>query len=269
MYRLVVKNIQSIQRAEIIINNTSILIGNNDAGKSTVLKILYSVVVSKVKNIKIQRILEQELDNYIFKNNGATGEIKLYKDENLVYHLDIKSLENKIEFYENTSDLDEIQYNDIIYIKNCNVYEFEQVWEHILKNDNIKYSTKDLILKLSQIENQKGKKFINIIENILKYSDEDTLILIEEPEQNLHLNKMKMLVEILKRKEKNNDIIFTTYNSLILNHLISDSEIFLAEKKEGNINIKLITNSEKIFRQYINPYTELRKSRVQDLFDEI
>ena len=268
MYRLVVKNIQSIQRAEIIINNTSILIGNNDAGKSTVLKILYSVVVSKVKNIKIQRILEQELDNYIFKNNGATGEIKLYKDENLVYHLDIKSLENKIEFYENTSDLDEIQYNDIIYIKNCNVYEFEPVWEHILKNDNTKYSTKDLILKLNKIDNLSGKKYINIIKYMLEYSDKETLILIEEPEQNLHLNEIKGLVELFKMRS-NKDIIFTTYNNLILNYLVHDSEIFFAKKKEGNINIKVIINTEEIFRQYIKPYTEFRKVRFEDILDKV
>ena len=268
MYRLVIKNIQNIESAEIFIDGISVIIGVIERARITFLTILYSIVVSKVKKVKIENILVKELQSYILKNGEKSGEIKLYKDEKLIYELCIIAESDSIKFDERKNNLAECEYSEIIYLDINDIYDLEGIWEYILNSRKIKDSMKDLILKIKESENIKRKNRLELIETLITDLDrkEKALVLIEEPMLGLHLKKVKELVKILK-KSKNVDIVFTTENSLLINYLISEDKIFLAEEKMGGINIKLNTNNEEILRSYIEPFTELRRLKFKNILE--
>ena len=267
MYKLTIENFQDIGKVEIIIEQISIILGTKENINSTILKILYALVAAKINKIKIEEILEKEIESYTVKN-GEIGEIKLYRRENLIYYIQIKLINGKIKVFEIENSLKLLAYKEVIYVNQNDVYALEGIWEEILILEKINPSLKDIILRIKKSKNIKSKNRLELIEYLITGLNESqkALLLIDEPSVGLHLNKVKEFVKILKRS-KNIDIVFTTENSLLINYLISDSKIFVAEEQEGGINIKLTTNNEEILRPYIEPFTELRKLKFKNILE--
>ncbi|MGL4992215.1 MAG: AAA family ATPase [Sarcina sp.] len=369
IYKLIIKDIQAIHYAEVLIDGISAIVGENNLGKSTINKILYALVKAskdmksdqndnlasnmiktyfdnpnsesaiKVKeklngkNIVLNDIEMDIYENIIDLNDGIInvrkqtyfsniflnelsspvvnrgrefGEIILYKNEKVIFDIDIKDSENGMQFNEKINYLKELDYDDVTYLEIADILPLYPVWGDILNSSTIKSSMKDIIVKTMKFNNEnlefnndslvymggrllyktksKGAtRFINInnigdgykrlsllnslIDN--KIVKKNTLFLLEEPEVGIHPKKMKEVVSIIKKLSKDMDIVFTTHDNLLINNFINEIKIFKATGDtasqgvlECNTIIKQCNKSEEILRPYIEPLTELRKSKL-------
>ena len=266
MYKLIIKNIQSIKYAELKNKGITVITGENNLGKSLILKIFYSLVAAKVKEEKVEKILLSEINGFIIKNNENKGIIKLYKNNNLIYDLEITKNKEQISFNEIINNLNVIEYKDVIYLNGIsNICDFEGVWDILLLKNEVKYSLKDTILKLKEFNNKIDiSKRIDIIKILIENSNSKTLFLIEQPESSLHLNKIEELVKILRTVSDDSNLIITTYNSLLINYLIKEN-IYLAIKEDKGSIVKENKSIKEILEPHIEPRTKLRKEKFKKI----
>lgn len=210
-------------------------------------------------------ILTEELASPLINRGADCGKIRLFKGNMLIYSVEIY-LNNS--FMEKVNDLRKFDYNDVTYVEMNDILSLYPVWGDILSSKSIKHSTKDIIKKLMLVngsnkntgdslvyignklnyktKDEKGNGTLVNINNIgdgykrlalLRTIIEDkklfnnNLLLIEEPEVGVHLNKIEDIARMLKgAEEMSTDIVFTTHDSLLVNHLISNIDIYMATR---------------------------------------
>ncbi|URZ15815.1 AAA family ATPase [Clostridium felsineum] len=89
---------------------------------------------------------------------------------------------------------------------------------------------------------------VNILAlTIALYFQKDTgIIIIEEPERNLHPQLMRKIIELAKDKSINKQIIITTHNSEFVKNAELDSLLFAKRKENGFTSISKPVNDEKV-----------------------
>jgi AAA15 family ATPase/GTPase len=105
-----------------------------------------------------------------------------------------------------------------------------------------KLADKSLLFKLKETYSQKeyipasliSDGTINIAALILAlYFDKNSLIIIEEPERNIHPHLMSRVVNMMKDASKNKQIIVTTHNPEMIKHADIKDILILSRDEEG------------------------------------
>ena len=119
-----------------------------------------------------------------------------------------------------------------------------------------------------------GFKRLSILNTLINNKCKKTLILLEEPEVGIHPNKIKVINDILIKASENNTVVFTSHSNLLISYLMRKSNIHSAtnSNKDSNIMecatvIKYTEDKSEILDQYIEPLTELRLSKSNELLD--
>jgi predicted ATPase len=118
-----------------------------------------------------------------------------------------------------------------------------------------KFADRSLLVRLKEIYSK--DKFLpaslisdgtlNITALILAlYFEEKSLIIIEEPERNIHPHLLSKVLEMMKEVSKRKQIIVTTHNPEILKHTQLDDILFIARDKEGFSKISRPYESEQV-----------------------
>lgn len=114
--------------------------------------------------------------------------------------------------------------------------------DKIIKKINIKFNGID-IKKLS--EGEKKLILIHTITNLL--ADDKTLILLDEPDAHIHIERKKEIVDIIDRD--GNFTVFTTHSPTILNYIKNENIRIIRDTKNNS--------SEVIFLDKINALSEI------------
>ncbi len=118
-----------------------------------------------------------------------------------------------------------------------------------------KFADRSLLVRLKEIYSK--DKFLpaslisdgtlNITALILAlYFEEKSLVIIEEPERNIHPHLIYKVMEMMKEVSKRKQIIVTTHNPEILKHTQLNDILFIARDKEGFSKISRPSESDQV-----------------------
>jgi len=260
---LEVKNFKTLKDFKIDFNaNFNVIVGENNTGKSNILSILNRITVnksefnendiSKINNTERKKpeftlktsksTFKRQNGKYYIKNDDKTKEtfIKRLEKINLIY-VDIQNQYNNLiekvikEYNELENQAKEtfasqinIDFTDVMGIGN-NIY---------LKDEAIyvidKYAdTSNLIFKSSGI--QRVVLIICLITLFkVKNRINNYILLIDEPEGNLHVKAQKKMFNLLKEFSEENQVIISTHSTVFMKELDLDSINYLdRDKKTG------------------------------------
>lgn len=313
-YKLIIKNIQAIEYAEIEIDSITGIVGNNNLGKSTINKILFSLVKTKVElatldgreglrqivstyfkgeekekhvnkiieymyngNVELNEIekeivlnvqdiadgfnlinkstgfsrhLTMELTPPILRFGSEEGEIKLYKTNNLIYHVGITNNEELFDkektikvndslwFREYCNKLLEFEYEDVTYLELNDILTMYPIWGEILVSGKMKASTKDTIRKLMKCDDS-GTNDIRASENTLIYVGKKLFYKTENKLININSigDGFKRLAQL---------------KTLIRNSIISEKTLLLLEEPEVGIHANKLIEMVKMLEELRN-----------------
>lgn len=80
----------------------------------------------------------------------------------------------------------------------------------------------------------------------LYFNDKDNIIILEEPERNLHPKVIKQLVEMLNEVSNDKQIIITTHNAEIVRNSNLQDIICIKREKNGSTSISKPSNNKRI-----------------------
>ncbi|WP_297438155.1 AAA family ATPase [uncultured Clostridium sp.] len=213
---------------------------------------------------------------------------------------------------EELNELSFFKYKKTVYIDASDLMILTPVWGELLREDKIRESIKqtiNMMMKFSDLKemgfdslvylNNKlmykviskegvpefldinsvgdGYKRIALLNSTVKYINEilikkerETLFLIEEPEIGVHPKRIEEIAKIIRTAGI--DIVFTTHDSLLVNMLMEDMDVFKATVEEEGVindgtNIELVDKAEDILMQYLEPLTEFRKAQFEKILE--
>ncbi|MBA2860856.1 AAA family ATPase [Methanococcus maripaludis] len=109
---------------------------------------------------------------------------------------------------------------------------------------------------------------INIIAMIIALFFEDNmLVIIEEPERNLHPKLMSKLVGLLRDASRNKQIILTTHNPELVKYAGLDSLIFISRNKLGCSQLKKVSKDDKFIKSFLGNHVGLDKIYIENLLE--
>ena len=265
-----ISDFRQISDAEITVKKINIVGGVNSSGKTTLSKILYSILKSQIADESLDYLLDSEDlsdltdDNVSFEADFTPSEI-FYIDNISVWDL---------------KDLEMLRVDHISHIKDA------------LEEENTS-SSSQVLDKISEIiENDSmdsrivstGIKEISIIQTLLQNNKlkENSFLIIDEPESSLHPEWEIKYAEILVLlvKELNIHIYLNSHSPMFIEaislysqyyDLINDTSFYLTEKQEnGKFNFKKINpkNMGEVYENLTKPYDELDKLKAKILFKE-
>lgn len=274
---LKIRNFQIIESADIQFNGLTVIAGENDTGKTTIGKILFS----EIRNILLK------------KNSKRINEIEFrIENENLGFPIFIDSPDflSKFNYLKNTMALSQ-QYqlnfslpdevgDLVLRISQPKVLDRRQKLFQIIKKlirgevyydllkDNIFYKKKDLKLDMDQTSN--GIKMFGFLQMLIlnETIKEGSTLIFDEPEVHLHpkwqLEYAKIIVSLVKGGVK---VLVTSHSPYMIEALelyarkenIS-AEFYLANKvNETSIIDNVNNNLEKIYRKLAEPISDLEE----------
>ncbi|WP_300758229.1 AAA family ATPase [uncultured Brachyspira sp.] len=262
--RLKISNFAKIEKADIKIDGITVICGDNDTGKSTIGKILFSIFnYEDFKNERIEkdfrRKLYQTLIRYIFKN-----EIKHYYFEimdNIFYNIDYPC-------------------NDINRDKLFNILKIN-IPDKIINNinDETIYKVADDILKVMHVSEDKLKfqimsdYFGNIFENQINNLFNKNV----NAELELKIKEQKMNIEFKNDEcikfESDFNIIHNAFyidNPFIINYINSDidTDNFILEKtiydfiSDDNKNVFDSVNNKEILEKVYDVFNSVMNAKI-------
>lgn len=224
--KLKISNFAKIEKADINIDGITVICGDNDTGKSTIGKILFSIFnYDNFKKVRIRndfrRKLYQSLIRYIFKN----------KIEHHYFEI-MDNIFNNVDYPYNEINRDKL-YN--ILKKNIPDKIFQNM------NDETIYKAADDILKVMSISEDKLKFQImsDYFGNIFEYQINNLLNKNENAELELEIKNQKMNIEFKNDEcvkfDSDFNIIHNAFyidNPFIINYINSDidTDNFILEK---------------------------------------
>ena len=78
------------------------------------------------------------------------------------------------------------------------------------------------------------------------YFEENDVVIIEEPERNIHPHLISRIVEMMKEVSKNKQIIVTTHSPEVVRHAGLDNILLVSRNKEGYSNISRPSEKEEV-----------------------
>ena len=263
--KIKLNDVGSINNADIDISKINVVGGVNSSGKSIVSKLLYCYLKSEKDDESLEFLMDSEgLAN--LKDCDITFESDLDVQE--VFYIDnISILDLK--------NLDILRVDHIIHIKEALENEdfsakFSRIHE-ILKNDCTNLSAA-------------GIKQIGIIDILLRNSSikENSFLIIDEPESNLHPEWQIRIAQILTILAKEMDIyiylnshspMFVEAISLYAQYydLLDDTSFYLTQKRtDGKFDFRKINpkNMGDVYEDLTKPYDELDKLKAEIIFKE-
>jgi predicted ATPase len=78
------------------------------------------------------------------------------------------------------------------------------------------------------------------------YFEENDVVIIEEPERNIHPHLISRIVEMMKEVSKNKQIIVTTHSPEVVKHAGLDNILLVSRNKEGYSNISRPGEKEEV-----------------------
>ena len=85
----------------------------------------------------------------------------------------------------------------------------------------------------------------------LYFQDKSEIVIIEEPERNIHPKLLGMVVQMAKDVAMQKQVIFTTHNPEILNNSTLESIRFIQRNKNGFSVVSTPANNERV-KTFIN-----------------
>ena len=246
--KLTISNIGKLKHAEVEINGITVIAGENDTGKSTVGKVLWSIFNGFYK-----------INEQIFMEKQDTIE-KIIFDEflNSMYRSDMGYLDpfyNEKEEKENIKKLSKQIVNDFEIMKNDDEKFKKYLMEFMKKiiyhsvDDNL-YDVIDEIIKVLRLENTRIshtvvtkkllKEFNNQINNIYLKSEAEMELIIKD-------KSLKIVIEDNKVKDLKENIYVNTVVFYIENpHIIDEIEEISLEKIKFSHKEQLINSLLKL-----------------------
>ena len=261
-----VKNIYSINNAEMDIAKINVVGGVNGSGKSTLSKLLYCCLKSEIVDeppnylINIEGLYNLDGGDFNFESDFTPSEI-FYIDN--ISILDLK-------------DLDILRVDHIIHIKDA-------LEEDVKVNSSEMLSRIQEIIKADEL-NSSGIKEIGIIQILLQNDKlkENSFLIIDEPESSLHPEWEIKYAEILVllAKKLNIHIYLNSHSAMFIEaislysqyyDMLNETNFYLTEKQDnGKYNFKKINpkNMGEVYENLTRPYDELDKLKAKILFKE-
>lgn len=255
-----------INRADISVSKINVVCGVNSCGKSTVSKLLYCRLKSKINNESMDYLLDSEgLKNGNFTFSGDLNPSDVFYIDNLSI-MDLK-------------DLDILRVDHIVHIKEA-------------LEDDEKIGSSEILSKIENIigcecqdsKNSSGIKEIGIIQTLLKNNKlkENSFLIIDEPESSLHPEWEIRFAEILVAlvKDLNINIYLNSHSAMFIEAvslyaqyygLLDDTTFYLTQKQSnGKYDFKKIDpkNMGEVYENLTGPYDELDKLKAKILFEE-
>lgn len=260
---LKINDVGVINEADIEINKINVVGGVNSSGKTTASKILYCYLKSPESPQKL-------LENEGFSNIDS-GNIKFKSDST---------------------------FSDIFYLESISILDLKD--SYILGLDHINHikeclevqkqtSSSNMVSEIQKIINDDcyssaGIKQIGVIQILLENNSlcENSFLIIDEPESNLHPDWQIKFAEILVLlvKELNITLYLNSYSPIFIEavslysqyyDLLDQTNFYLTKKQENNkFNFKKINpkNMGEVYENLTRPYDELDKLKARILFKE-
>lgn len=257
--KLQINDIGAINNADIDINRINVVGGVNSSGKSIASKLLYCY-------LKSEDLLENEGFSNIKKDNVKFTSNEKFSD--IFYLESISILDLK--------DYKILNLDHIKHIKGC----LE------LENQNL---SSDIVSKIKNVIQEDcyssaGIRQIGVIQILLENGSlkENSFLIIDEPESNLHPDWQIKFAEILVllSKELNITLYLNSYSPIFIEAislyaqyygLINETNFYLTEKQSnGKFNFKKISpkNMGEVYENLTKPYDTLDKLKAKIIFKE-
>ncbi|MCR8685566.1 AAA family ATPase [Campylobacter ureolyticus] len=278
--KLSLKNIGKLKNAEIEINGITIIAGENDTGKSTISKSLYSIfnafykIDAKMNEEKkeeirhqifrLKRLLENDISNgfvdgYLARNRHIAGEVQVQKITKQIYD----------EFRKNNQ---QISHETILHIlsenglkiishKNQNADEQDSLVDSIIQLINIdEYEHMQRI-----IQRQFDNEFYRQVNNLYLDSQGKISLCIKNQYIDLRSVKNKMQIDKHYNIDINTKVPYID-NSLVLENL-GYHDIFINNKHSENLRLMLRNNkSASAIKEII---TEKRLDKILNKLNDV
>ncbi|MBQ2665591.1 AAA family ATPase [Methanobrevibacter sp.] len=264
-FNLKLKDVRSINLADINIAKINVVGGVNGSGKSTISKLLYCYLKSEKDDESFDFLMDSE-DLQDIKDSKITFESDFIPSD--IFYIDNLSILD-------LKDLEIFRVDHIIHIKEAledegsNSSEILSKIREIIKTDSL-YSA--------------GIKEIGIIQILLQNNKlkENSFLIIDEPESSLHPEWEIKYAEILVllAKELNIHIYLNSHSPMFIEaislysqyyDLLRDTNFYLTQKQSnGKYNFKKISpkNMGEVYENLTRPYDELDKLKAKILFKE-
>lgn len=267
---LKLNNIGPINQADINIAKINVVGGVNSSGKSLISKILYCYLKSQK---------EDESFDYLMDSEGLSD----FKDSDIAFENELNPTE--IFFIESISMLD-LKDLDILRVDHINTIK------EALENDEEKpnQEIKEILDKIQNIikrdcskADSAGIKEIGIIQILLQNNKlkENSFLIIDEPEANLHPSWQIKFAEILVLLAKDLDIhiylnshspIFIEAVSLYAQYydLLNQTNFYLTQEIDDKYDFRKINPKSLglVYENLTEPYDELDRLKAKILFKE-
>ena len=257
--KLEIRDVGVINRADIEIGRINVVGGANSSGKTVASKLLYCYLKS-----------ENLLENEGFANINR-GNVRLISNETFsdIFYLESVSILD-------LKDLSILNLDHIRHIKEC------------LERENENRSS-DIVSKIKNIIKEDcyssaGIRQIGVIQILLENGSlgENSFLIIDEPESNLHPDWQIRFAEILVllTKELNVTLYINSYSPIFIeaislyaqyHDLIGNTNFYLTKKQvNGRFNFKKINprNMGEVYEDLTRPYDELDRLKAEILFRE-
>lgn len=252
--KLEINNFSKIKKADIQINGITVICGDNNTGKSTVGKILFSIFDSnKDKYQKIKEELFKEITSIFINNNIDVCQYEHYISKKILK--EVYSIIKEINYFKNTDNV------SIDSIKNIVQKIFDYSFYDFLRNTSTnKIETYDNIIDniSNDIEKTLRNPYNKIMQEVSKrYFNE----IFKNQINNLHQKESTASLELeIKNKKmnidfKNNECIkFEEEFDIINNIYYIDNPFILDEINNNKDKYNLIT--KKLIDSLTKDYTE-------------
>ncbi len=173
---LQLKNIGMIKEANVKIDGLTVIAGENDTGKSTVGKTLFTLL--KARTLVLNSFQNQDLEKKFLWLENLVFKQKVLKENS---QITLKLKEDAIVFSQKEKSIGNIKFLDTLFIESPIIFNFYQTFKAIANANSIldfkipySYLSWDIYLKLAQkskneyLNEEIKNKIINSLQNIIR-----------------------------------------------------------------------------------------------------